>query len=524
MFTQNSLAAAVGVGVKNVQFQSTAEVVKRKIAIVATFDPALTGVVADVPVLVTSAEDTGDKFGFGFMAHRLAIAAFKGSSGVETYVIPQAEAGGAAVADGTIDFTVTTVVAGTLFLYVAGDLVSVGIPAEISAVATTADDIADLVVAAITADANLPVAAVVNGVTTSQVDFTSKTKATYGNDIDLSFNLGFGQVLPGGVSAVTVAMANGSGVPDIQTALDTGLGTGDTANSLGITDLVHGYGLDSSTLNIISTYVGEGNALTGLYDKFVARPFRALTGDTTGDSAGLTAFIAISDTRLLDRANGVIAVPGSQSHPAEIAAQAVGVMARVNNNLAEQSTIDEALGGVWPGDNSDQWTSDYDNRNTAVTKGISTTLFKNSVVTIQNLVTFYRPASVPVSSNGYRSMRNISILQNILANINTNFEQEKWKGISIVADTNRVGGNSKAKARDTGSVIDDLVLLAKSFESNAWLYTADFTIDGLREAGSVEIRAGGTGFNSILKLILSGEGGILDTVVEFDTSIAAVLN
>ena len=521
MFNQNSLAAAVGVGVKNVQFQAEAAVLKRRIAIVATFDPAFTGVVPDVPVLVTSAEDVGDKFGFGFMAHRLAIPAFLGSSGVETYVIPQAEAGGAAAAAGDIDFTVTTVVAGTLFLYIAGDLVSVGIPAEILGVATTADDIATLVADAVNADANLPLTA---ASTLTVVDFTAKSQATYGNEIDLSFNLGFAQELPGGVTAVITDMATGSGVPDIQTALETGLGTGDTANDLGITDLVHGYGLDSSTLDKISTYVGAGNDFVGLYAKLVARPFRALTGDTTADSAGLSALIALSDTRLLDRANGVIAAPGSQSHPAEIAAQALGVMARVNNNLAEQSTIDQLLSGVWPGLDADQWTSDYDNRNTAVTKGIGTTLLKNSVMTIQNLVTFYRPASVPVASNGYRSMRNISILQNVLATTKTNFQQEKWQGISIVADTNRVGGNSKKKARDIGSVIDDLVLLAKDFEKNAWIFTADFTIDGLRESGAVVIRAGGTGFDSTLKIILSGEGGILDTVVEFDTSIAAALS
>lgn len=524
MLNSNSLAAAVGAGVKNVQFQSVAEVLKRRIGIVATFDPALTGVVADVPVLVTSAEDAGDKFGFGFMAHRLAIATFKGSAGVETYVIPQSEAGGAAAAAGDIDFTVTTVVAGTIFLYIAGDVVPVAIPAEISGVATTGDDVANLVIAAVNADANLPVTALINGVDSTQVDFTAKTKATYGNNIDLSFNLGFGQTLPSGITAVITPMASGSGIPNIQTALETGLGTGDTANSLGITDLVHGYGLDTGTLDDISTYVGAGNGFTGLYSKTVARPFRALTGDTDPGSAALSALIAITDTRLLDRANGVIAVPGSQSHPSEIAAQAIGVLARVNNNLAEQSTIDESLGGVWPGDNADQWTSDFDNRDTAVNKGIGTSLFKNSVVTIQNLVTFYRPASVPTSSNGYRSMRNISILQNLLVAVKTNFEQEKWKGISIVADTNKVGGNSKSKARDIGSVIDDLVALAQSFESNAWIFTASFTIDGLRESGAVSIRVGGNGFDSIMKVILSGEGGILDTVVEFDTSIAALLS
>lgn len=524
MLSSTSLAAANAVGVKNVQFQSVSEVLKRRIAIIAVFDPLLTGVAPDIPVLVTSAEDAGDKFGFGFMAHRLAISAFKGSGGVETYVIPQSEAGGSAASAGTIDFSVTTVVAGTLFLYVAGDLVAIAIPAETLGVATTSDDIAILVAAAINANSNLPVTATVDGVITDQVDIVAKSKALYGDDIDLSINLGFGQSLPGGMAAVIVAMAGGSGTPNIQTALETGLGTGDTANDLGITDLVHGYGLDSSTLDQISNYVGVGNGFTGLYDKLVARPFRALTGDTAAGSVGLIALIAISDLRLQDRANGVIAVPGSQSHPAEIAAQAIGVLARVNNNLAEQTTIDEILSGVWPGVNADQWTSDFDSRDTAVRKGIGTTLVKNSVITIQNLVTFYRPTSVPVSSNGYRSMRNISILQNILASIKTNFEQEKWKGISIVSDTNKVGGNSKSKARDIGAVLDDLVALTQSFESNAWIFTASFTIDGLRETGAVTIRVGGDGFDSILKIILSGEGGILNTVVEFDTSIAALIS
>lgn len=523
MINQNSVAAAVAVGVKNVQFQSAARVLKRKIAIVATYDPLLTGTVDDTPVLVTSAADVGDKFGFGFMAHRLAIKSFLGGQGVETYVIPQAEAGGGAAAAGDIDFSATTVVAGTLSLYIAGDLVAVAIPAEISAVATTADDIAELVVAAVNADADLPVTAALNA-TLNIVDFTAKSLGPYGNDISLAVNLAFGQELPGGVAILVAPMAGGSGLPDIADALNTGLGTGDIANSLGITDLCHGYGLDTATLDAISLYVGAGNAFAGLYDKLVARPFRSLNGDVQAGSGGLSALIAISDTRLQDRASGVIAVPGSQSHPFEIGAQANGVMARINNNLAEQTTIDEFLTGIWPGNSADQWTADYDSRDTAVQSGVGTSLFKNSVMTIQNLVTFYRPASVPVDSNGYRSMRNISILQNVLANVKTNFEQEKWKGISIVADTNRVGGNSKAKARDIGSVLDDLVALAKSFETNAWIFTASFTIDALKEPGSVQIRAGGVGFDSVLKIILSGEGGILDTVVEFDTSLAVLLN
>lgn len=523
MISPNSLAAAVAAGVKNVQFQSIAEVLKRRIAIVATYDPALTGVIPEVPVLVTSPEDTGDKFGFGFMAHRLAKKTDIGAGGIETYIIPQAEPGGGTQAAGTITFTITTVVAGTVFLYIAGDLVAVNIPAEISGVATDEDDIAGLVIAAINADADLPVTALVDGVNANEIDVTAKTSGTYGNEIDISVNLDFGQELPGGVTAVIVPMATGVGTPTMQDALENGLGTGDTANSLGITDLVHGYLQDSGTLNAISAYVGEGDNFTGLYAKLVGRPFRALTGDTAPGSGALTALISLSDGRKLDRSQGIIAVPDSQSHPSEIAAQAIGVMARVNNNLAEESTIDQALFGIWPGDNANQWTSDFDNRDTAVNKGIGTTLLKNGVITIQNLVSFYRPASIPVSSNGYRSLRNISILQNILVSHKTNFEQDKWKGISIVADTNRVIGASSKKARDTNSVIDDLQSLSKNWEKNAWLFSADFTIEGLRQPGAVVLRAGNTGFDSTLQIILSGEGGILNTTVEFDISAAVLL-
>lgn len=512
-----SLAAGVGASVKNVQFQSSAQNVPRKILIIATYDPAKTGVVAETPVLVLSADDAGDQFGFGFMAHRLALQAFEGSNGVETWIQPQAEAGGAVAAAGEIDFAGSTgVIAGTIYLYIAG----LSVPVTISTGATV-EDIADAVVAAITADKRLPVTAAKVAVT-FEVTITAKSKGPWGNDISIAFNLGYGEALPTGVTAAVTDMASGAGIPTIADALDA-LGTGDNANENFFTDVVHGYGQDTTTLDTISTYVGEGNVFSGLYSKTVARPFRVLTGDVVADSAGLTALIALADLRKNDRANGVVAVPGSQSHPSEIAALTIGNMARINNDRAAQSYNGVLLSGIWPGDKADRWTSDYDNRDTAVKNGVSPTRVQSGDVYLQNVITFYRPDSVPVDSNGYRSMRNISILQNILFNIGLNFSQEKWQGISIVADVAKVGNTTdRQKARDIDSVKDDLVALANSFEDKAWIYEAAFTIDKLKEAGAVTIRPGTTGFDNILSVILSGEGGILDTTVEFDTSIAVL--
>ena len=514
-----SLAAGVGSSVKNVQFVSEALNVPRKVLIIGTYDPAKTGIANEVPVRVLSDTEVGATYGFGSMLHRLAIAAYKGSNGVETWIQPQAEAGGAVAAAGSFDFAGSTgIKAGTVYLYIAGDAVPFTITDS-----DTANSTAIKAAAAINAIKNLPVTAAVDGVTLSKVNVTAKSKGPFGNGISIAFNLAAGEALPTGVTVAVIAMASGAGVPTIANALNA-LGTGDSANENYFTDVVHGYMQDSTSLTAISAYVGEGNGFTGLYTKTVARPFRVLTGDVAAGTAGLNAMIAITDTRKQDRANGILAVPDSPSHPSEIAAQAMGIMARINNDRAAEHYNGQLLSGVWPGDKgADRWTSDYDNRDIAIKASISPTRVISGAVYLQNVVTFYRPDNVPVSSNGYRSMRNISILQNILFNIGLNFSQEKWQGISIVSDVVKVGNvNDRKKARDIDSVKDDLVNLAKSFEDHAWIYSSDFTIGKLKEAGAVVIRTGTTGFDSTLSVILSGEGGILDTVTEFDTSIAVL--
>lgn len=515
-FDAQSRAAVVASAVQNVQFKTGAENVPRKILIIGTYDPAKTGVTDEVPVLITSAADAGDKFGFGFMVHRLALKAELGSQGVETWIQPQSETGLAAAGD--IDFTGTTLTEnGEIHFYIAGEKVSIT-----GEKGDDGDDIATKCVAAVTADPDLPVTAAV-GTPTSQVDFTSKSKGTWGNDISLEFNLGFQEEDPAGLAAAVTPMSGGTTVPDIDDALD-GLGTGDSQNLDFFTDVVHGYGNVAAVLDKLSVYNGEGNGFTGNYSKTVARPFRVLQGDVGDGSSALTALLALADARPLDRTNGVIPVPGSPNHPAEIAAQTVGHMARINNNRAAQSYIGVVLSGVFKGAIADRWTDDYDSRDLAVKSGVSVTNVENNAIVLQNVLTYYHPASVPIESNGYISQRNISILQNILFNQKQVFSAEKWQGISIVADVTKVSNaTDREKARDTGAVLDELVALATGFEGRAWIYTAEFTIEKLRLADSVVISAGGTGFDSKLRVLLSGEGGIFNTLTEFDTSLAVLL-
>lgn len=516
--SQSSLAAVVGAAVENVQFQSEANVLPRKIVIVGTYDPAETAVVDEVPVLVTSPADVGDQFGFGFMAHRLAKKAYLGSQGVETWIQPQAEAGGAAASTGDITFSGTATEAGTIYLYIAGDLVQATVANgdAFGAVATAVET-------AMAADPDLPVTGVA---TLGAVDMTSKTKGPWGDDISITLNEGFQEALPAGITAVITGMTGGSGVPTIKDALD-GLGTGDDANEKNFTDFIHGYGQDTTSLNSIRDYVGAGNDFWGLYKKTVARPFRSLVGDVTAGSGGLSALVTLGDGRKTDRANGVIAVPGSPNHPEEIAALALGIMARLNNDRAEEHYIGKILTGIWPGALADRWTSDYDSRDTAVKAGVSPTTISGGSVLMSNVLTFYHPDSVADSSNGYRSQRNISILQNILNTVKTNFEQEKWLGTSIVGDVAKVSNaTSRLKARDVNAVLDDVVALVNGFEGNAWIYTAAWTLAKIQAnvGNYIEIRAGGLGFNVIIPVLLSGEAGIFDNLIQFDTSLAVLLS
>ncbi len=512
----NSIAAIVGSTAKNVQFVPAASNVPRKILVIGTYDSSKTGIADEIPVQVFSASDAGNQFGFGSMIHRLVKKAFKGSNGIECFVIPQAETGASAAATGDILFAGTATESGTVSLYIAGELVSVSVAKD-----DAAADIATNVVSAITDDIDLPVSAAVNGGTPEQVDITAKSKGDdWGNNISISFNWGFMETIPSGITATVTDMASGAGTPDIADALD-GLGTGDNANDMFATDVVHGYGYATAILDDISAYNGEGNDYVGLYSKTVHRPFRCLHGDTSNGSVGLSALIAIGDARKQDRTNGIIAVPGSPNHPSEIAAQAIGIMAKINNNIAAQSYIGQLLSGVIGGAYANQWTSEYDNRDSALKAGISPTTSSKGVVKMSNVATFYHPDNVPIDSNGFRSMRNISIIQNDLYNTWLNFSQEKWQGIFIVDDVAKVSNaTDREKAKDVDAVMDDVVALVKSYESHGWIYSASFTIDKLKEGIYITIRAGGTGFTIIKPMVLSGEGGIFDNQTYFDTSLA----
>jgi phage tail sheath gpL-like len=506
----SSIAAAVGVGVQNVQFSPIANTLPRRGVLIGTYDETnKTEIVPDQPYLVTSAAEVGALFGFGFMLHQAAEHWYLGAGGIETWVIPQLEDAGVAYAQGTITITASSASAGTYNLYIAG----ISVPVTVAA-GDDGEAIAASVKAAIDADGNLPVTATV---ALNVVTVDSKAGGLWGNFINLSDSWGFKEVVPADITSIVyVQPTGGSGLPDIQDALDA-LGLNDDQNEKYFTELWHGYMQDTTTLDALSTWNGVGNGLVGNYSEIVSRPLLSLVGDTAAGSSGLTNLIALGDSRKQDRTSGVIPAPGSPTHPQVIAAQTLGIRARINNNIAAEHYLGKPLVKVIPGSIADRWTSSNSSLDTALKAGISGTTFSGGSLTLTDIATFYHPDSVPVTSNGYALQVNVSKIQNITNSIKETFQQEKWQGIFIVSDVSRVTNTiDNQKARDILSVQNDVLALVFQWESRGWIKEASFTIDLIRSGGYISVRPGGTGFDIVIPVLLSGTGRIFNSLVQFD--------
>jgi phage tail sheath gpL-like len=500
-----SLAPAVATSVNNVQFKATAENLSRKILLIGTYDPTITTIVDDVPQQILSPEDAGAKFGFGFMLHRMALASAKKGGQIETWVVPQSEDVAAVQASGTITVTVTTAVAGTIALYIGGELVSVGVTDG-----QTDAAIATAIAAAINDDSDLPVTA---SAALGVVTVTAKTGGTFGNGITIETNLAPADEIPGGVTLAIVDMASGATDPDITDALN-GLGTGDNQNSEFFTDCCHGYQPTTAQMDAISNYNGVGNTKTGNYLPTVGRPFAFLDVDTVAGSSGLTGMKAVSAVRKLDRTNGLTGAPDSKTHPVEIACEITGDIATIAQANPAKGYVGRPM-SIETGDNGQRWTDDYASRDDAVKNGLGTTRYKNGVVNIDKITTFYHPDNVPVSSNGYRSRRNVALLQNIINNLNVFFGQEQWQGVSIVEDATVVTGTAKNDVKDRDSVVNALNTLADAFAAKSWLYSASYTKENL----TVTLRTNANGFDYTFPVVLAAEGDIYNGEVQFDIAL-----
>ncbi|WP_310609825.1 phage tail protein [Limnohabitans sp.] len=154
--------------------------------------------------LVSSVADAKAKAGAGSMLAKMVEAYRKGDSALDVYMLPYADNAAGVAATGSVVVTASPTADGTLSLYVASVLVSVGVMAG-----QTPAAIATAIATAINAAADMCVTAAAVAAT---VTLTAKHKGSVGNNIDLRINL-YGEKAPTGLTQTITAMSGGTGDP-----------------------------------------------------------------------------------------------------------------------------------------------------------------------------------------------------------------------------------------------------------------------------------------------------------------------
>lgn len=171
----------------------------------------------NVPIISQGPSDAINQGGAGSMLALMTAAYRKADTFGEVWYLPLADAVASVAAAGSVALSGAPTAAGVISLYIAGTVVSVPV-----GIADTPTTLAAALAAAITANPNLPVTAIVDVATVTKVDITAKNKGLAGNDIDLRLNYGgsaAGEAMPAGITATIVAMAAGATNPTLTTAL-----------------------------------------------------------------------------------------------------------------------------------------------------------------------------------------------------------------------------------------------------------------------------------------------------------------
>jgi len=366
-------------------------------------------VAADIATRVNTGEQAEEYFGRGSMLAEQIKAIKNADKFMETYAIALDEAGAAAA--GTITATGDATGAGTLAIYIAGAKVLVGV-----ASGDTDDEIATAIAAAITADTTLPVNAVVNGVTTNQVDLTCKWKGETGNDLDLRMNY-YDEKTPSGVVMSFGVMAGGTTNPDV------------TATIAALGDEWYNWIVMpfTDTANLVALET-ELDSRWGPMRQIGARAFSAFRGSH-----------AATGTQGNSRNNPHVTCMGTNTSP-----QPPYIWASVNAIIgAKYLSIDPArplqrlkLTGIMAPTKETRWTDTE--RNQLLFDGIATyTVASDGSVMIERQVTMYQENTSGFADDSYLDINTPETLERIRFEQRAMFAQ-KYPRHKLAEDTMRV--------------------------------------------------------------------------------------
>ena len=336
------------------------------------------------PTLITSAEQAGDAFGRGSQLHGMALRLFQNARLTAFWFVGLDDPAGAS-AQGSLAFTGAATAGGTVYLYVAGRRLQVGV-LETETAATIAAAVAD----EINADDSLPVTALAVAGT---VSVTSRHAGVIGNDIDLRVNYYQGERLPEGVGLTVTAVGAataGTGAPDVAQVWPI---LGDTHYNVWAVG-------DSSAANLTALHT----ELASRWGPLDQREGVACLG-ARGDFASLITLGDGQNSRHLS----IMGAHDSPTPPWEWAAAVAGV-------VAEHGKVDPArpfqtlpLVGVLPPESTERF--DLQERDLLLRDGIATyTVDASGVVRVNRLVTTEQETPSGAPTTAFRDVNTLLTL------------------------------------------------------------------------------------------------------------------
>lgn len=363
---------------------------------------------AGVPVRILSAAQAEDAFGRGSMMSAMLNALKAANTYTECWALALDDNAAGVTATGTITLSGSPTEAGTLNLYIGGQLVQAAV-----ASGATAAALATALAAAVTADTSLPVTAAAVG---AVVTLTFRHKGECGNSLDVRLNYYSGERTPRGLVVAVSAMNGGTANPDLQTAI-TAIG-------------------DEQYHTVIEPYIDSSNLaklealMAARFGPMVMKEGQAFTAVSGSHAASTTLGGARNSPHLT-----IMGAGKSPTPPWVWAAVAGAVDAYEPDPARPRQTL--PLPGVLPPAIVDRWTRDE--RNLALYDGISTTLVDaGGLVLIERLITTYQVNAFGVADISYldiETMRTIAYLRfSVRSRIGLKFPRHK-----LASDGNQFG-------------------------------------------------------------------------------------
>lgn len=454
------ISKIVGYKITKGNFSNVTPNLPQRIAILGEANNANQATLDTAATEITSAQQAGEKYGYGspiYHIMRILRPNSGGVGGIPTVVYAQEEAGGASYKVIDVTPTGTATGNGTHTVNIAGRTGLDGTSYDINVeTGDTASDITEKMADAINNVLGSPVTA--SDYVTSKVTLTSKWKGLTADGIVVTVDTNDNDL---GITYSVVSTQSGAGTPSITAALAL---FGNDWNTI----VINSYGTVTSIMDALQNFNGipDPATPTGRYAAILMKPFIALTGSVVEDPS------AITDARLDEVTIAICPAPLSSGLPMEAAAN----MAVLFSRQAQDTPHLDVSGQSYPdmptpliiGD-----MADYENRDLFVKKGCSTVDLVGGKYKVQDFVTTYHPVGeIPPQ---FRYCRNLML------DFNVRFGYYLLELINVVdhaiaADESVVSASNVVKPKQWKQIIDKY---AESLSQRALIVDAAFMQDSI---------------------------------------------